>query len=144
MTNPLTAARAELATELAGRGLRAYTNPPEVPAGDDGSGEDEDLLPYPLCFVVPAEPYLDFNAEGLLYGEALMLCHVSAIAASSGDRDAEAAELDQLLLDVVAALNEIPHWSPRQMLQPGRVVLNNVVHLACAVECARPLTILEA
>lgn len=138
----LTAARKALAASLVSAGLRAYTVPPEVPAGEDGS-PDDDQLPYPLSYVVPAEPYLSWDDEGLMYGEALMRVNVSVLAANSGDRDAEAAQLDEQLLEAYAALVGIPDWTVRQFLQPGRVVINNVAHLACAIEVSRPITPLE-
>ena len=138
MTNPLTDARGALAAALSEGGLKAYTTPPEIPEGDDGP--DDALLPYPLCYVVPAEPYLDFNAEGLMYGEALLLCNVSVVAAS-GASDVEAEQLDEELLKARAVLAGIPDWTPRQFLQPGRIVINNAVHLACAIEVSTVVTL---
>lgn len=144
MENVLTPARAELAAALAAQGIRAYTNPPEVPLVEDDGGElipDDQALPYPLCYVVPSEPYLDWTVEGLMSGEALMRVNVSCIAANSGDRDVEAEQLDAQLLEVFGALWNVDDWTVRQILQPGRVVLNNVQHLACAIEVVRTVRI---
>lgn len=139
----LTAARADLAAALVAGGLRAYTTPPEVPQGDDGDPDDAQL-PYPLAYVVPAEPYLSWQDEGLMYGEALLRLNVSVLAANSGNTDVEAAELDTTLLEAYAIVLELDGWNVTQFLQPGRIVINNAQHLACAIEVARPIQILEA
>lgn len=142
MSNVLTEQRGALAAALVGAGLNAYTTPPEVPTGEDGNPDDS-LLPYPLCYVVAAEPYLSWEDDGLMYGEALMRLNVSTLV-PTGESDVEAEQLDAEVLKAYGVLLGFPDWTVRQVLQPGRVVINNAVHLACAIEVVRPVRILEA
>lgn len=132
--NDLTVVRVGLADILReGTDLAIYTTAPEEPAGDDDEvGEDA----YPLVYVLPGEPYIDFP-EGTPFGWALMHCNVSVVSAA-GTSDAEAEAVDGMLAQVLATLLEHDDdWTIGEVQQPGRVVLDNGAHLACPVELTR-------
>lgn len=142
MSNVLTDARVGLAAALVDAGLPAYTTAPEDPAPDDDEFLDDDDQPtsaYPLIYVVPWEPYVDWP-DGTFGGQAVMHLNVSVVSAA-GLSDTEAEQVDGLLVDAVAALTGIEDWHIVQVLQPGKVTINNDAHLACAIECVRSVTL---
>lgn len=140
MTNDITTARVGLSAFLRDRTqLAVYTTAPEEPEPDDDDQADAGSA-YPLVYVLPGEPYLDFP-EGTPFGCALMHCNVSVVSAA-GTSDKEAEEVDDMIAAVLAALFDLDDdWAIGEVQQPGKVVLNNEAHLACPVELTRLITL---
>lgn len=129
--NPLLDARGDLAKLLADGGLTAYTVAPEHPV-DDG---DED--PYPFAYVVASEPFLTFT--GAPFGCAV--AHVDVVVLSSaGANTTTAAELDGLILKALRIVEDSRDYDvdvDNAVSQPGRVTLDNEVHLAASIQTVR-------
>lgn len=117
--NPYTAARNTIRDTLATAGLNAFTT---VPA----------RATPPLAFAGPSDPYLS-REDGRAFDVEVMRLDV-VLVASRGVSDTQAAELDDMLVAALDALNPLdPEWVVRRVDQPGRISLAGQEYLAVSI-----------
>lgn len=101
---------------LSAAGLASYAHPEEV----------TDL---PCAFVGPGDPYL--SGEGAAFG-AWNVNIVVVVVAGPGDNQAQADQVDALLLQALAALEAADH-AVASVDSPGRIALQGGSYLAAVI-----------
>lgn len=116
--NALTEVRTRLADLLKDAGFHAFSI---VPA----------KVTPPVAMVAPGEPYV--TREGATFGGEIVRCNV-VLTTGRGVNDKTAAEIDELLLKALDALEAADDFVVGDVGQPGQVALNNQNYLGVSVE----------
>lgn len=104
--NQLTELREQIKTQLQDAGLHAFTFVPE-------------RVTPPFAFVGPRDPYLTY--EQAAFGGVNVNNQVILVA-GKGTNEAAAAELDQMIVTALAALDD--DFPAREVDQPGRITIS--------------------
>lgn len=118
--NDLTATRTQLRDELAGvlTDIEVHVTVP-------------DHASAPMVFVSPGSPYT--TVEGANFGGRIVHMNVIPVA-SPGTNDQAAEDLDDLILQVLDALEPSEVFVAGDVDLPGQVSINGQSHLACSIE----------
>lgn len=87
----------------------------------------------PAVFIGPGDPYIT-RADASFGGETIRLLVTAVVA--SGTNEKRAAELDELVLDLLDALYALEEFGVGDVQQPGQISINGEPHLATAIEIA--------
>jgi hypothetical protein len=112
----LAAVRSTVNQELTAGGLTSYAHPEEV-------------VDLPCAFVGPGDPYLEF--DGAAFG-ACLVNTVVVVVAEAGDNQAQADQVDALILQALAAL-EAADRDVAGVDSPGRVALQGGSYLGAVI-----------
>ncbi len=114
--DPLAAMRKAVSGDLTANGLTSYPHPEEV-------------VDLPCAFVGPGDPYL--SGEGAGFGGWLASL-VVVVVAGPGDNQAQADQVDALILQALAALESTGH-DVATVDAPGRVALQGGSYLGAVL-----------
>lgn len=99
-----------------------------------------DRFAPPAVFIGPGSPYI--TRQDATFGGEIVRHQITAVVAT-GTNEARAIELDDLVLDVLGRLYDLPPWGEHQqpwgvgdVQQPGQISVGNQPHLAVAIEVA--------
>jgi hypothetical protein len=95
----------------------------------------ENVVP-PCAFVVAGEPYLEANFQGMNFGESKLNLSLILVAEASGN-DLAADDLDALIVEAVAFLENENDLYLDGVDRPAAVSLNGQAYLGCLVNFAR-------
>lgn len=91
----------------------------------------------PFLEVGPSsDDLLTFDDEGITFGGAMLHAQV-LMAVPAGDADVQVTQLNDLILQVVAVVNDSDDFMVSRVVRPGSVEVNGQTYLGTTVEVLR-------
>lgn len=118
MSNDLTALREHIRTLVATDDLQAFTTAPT-------------RVSPPCVFVAPGDPYI--TREGANFRSSIV-SHQVVVVGPTGVSDSQAEHLDELVLQVLAALDEDDDLWVGEVGRPGQITLGAQSYLAAPID----------